>query len=691
MPKSLRVWGAALNRNQFHIEHEGCVRSNDATRTALAIPETWRNDDLPLGPNRHEHQCFLETRDDRLYFEWHWLACFGGTVKFSAVREASRVVAHHGIRFDRLLPLPRLDHFILQAAGESHHSLFFSIRGEKCVALLLVVVAFHYSLSTLVRTLKAQTPLAYLGLVPIIAVLLAAASIRPDAHEPSIHDRQLDFIIGVPMLAAALGFDLLMPIRMSTLFWLYRMDLLALPVFAAGTIALVFGVRTLWRLKIPVAFLILAWPLPYTTLLVNWLTAFTSVTLGGLNFVLRFDHVATALGPLSQGAYHVHHGERSFDVSVASACSGVNGVVGYILISMAFLTVVLGGWLRKLMWLALGLGAVWFSNVVRIFLILFAGSRWGQRFAIDVLHPFIGLVIFNVVVLGMVLVMRPFGLMMRFTSEASPSRSMNTEVRRAVPNAKMAIAVVAAFAALSYLANSTLRSYDLVVSSLGAPRLVSFTQSPSSPVGWSVTRTNAYTWATPFFGEDSTWYRYGYTYAGDPAATLKSNGEVISDVINTSDVTTFSTYGIEACYRFHGYKLHSIRTVDLGGGVTGNVLAYYNTATKSDWTTLYWHWPVKTASGKTRYERITLMLVNTQNASFSGPALGSSTVRSLGLRIENAIIHQKNSVDAKFAQTEAFLVQFAHAVIEGQAVSSGVGSNKQPPAPRGNVIAGVVP
>jgi hypothetical protein len=141
-------------------------------------------------------------------------------------------------------------------------------------------------------------------------------------------------------------------------------------------------------------------------------------------------------------------------------------------------------------------------------------------------------------------------------------------------------------------------------------------------------------------------------------------------VINTSDVTSFSTYGIEACYRFHGYKLRSIRTVDLGGGVTGNVLAYYNTATRSDWTTVYWHWPVKTSSGKTRYERITLMLVNTSQTSFSGPGIGSSTARSVGLSLQNAIANNGGSVDAHFARTESFLIQFAHAIIERQAAAS---------------------
>jgi exosortase/archaeosortase family protein len=461
------------------------------------------------------------------------------------------------------------------------------------LAIGLITIAFHYSLSTLVRTLKDQTPLSYLGLVPLIALGLAAASIRPAAGEPAIHDRQVDYIIGLPLMLGALIFNVLMPVRLSTMFWLWRLDLVSLPLFVAGTICVLFGVRTLWRLKVPVLFLLLAWPLPYTTLLVNWLNAFTNSTLAGLNFMLRYIHVAARDPTQDVGTYLVSHRGTSFPVSVASACSGVNGVVGYLLVAIAFLTGVVGGAVRKFMWLALGLVLVWTSNVVRILFILTAGHRWGENVAIGILHPFIGLVMFNVVVLVMVLGMRRFGLTMRASRKAT-GVDLATPMRRAVPSVRLAATVVAVFAVVASIANSSLRSYDLVVSSLGAPRLVPFSEAPARPPGWSAHQTDVYTWAKPFFGEDSTWYRYMYVWDSSTHDQLQSSVPVISDVIQTSDLSSFSTYGIEACYRFHGYKLHSIKTVDLGGGVTGNVLAYYNSKVHSDWTTVYWHWPVKT-------------------------------------------------------------------------------------------------
>jgi exosortase/archaeosortase family protein len=549
-------------------------------------------------------------------------------------------------------------------------------------AIGLVVVAFHYSLATLIGTVKDQTPLAYLGLVPIIALLLAAAMLHEEYHEPSIHDRQVDYIIGIPLLLAALALNIFMPVRMSSIFWLYRMDLLALPIFAAGTVALVFGVRALWRLRVPVAFLVLAWPLPYTTLLVSWLGAFTGSTLAGLNFFLHHvDHVAVAAPSQGQGVYLIKHGQTTFPVSIVSACSGVNGIVGYGLISVAFTTVVIGTWIKKAIWLLLGLAAVWLSNVVRIFGIVVAGHQWGRRFAVDILHPALGLVTFNIVVIAMLIAMPAFGLKMGLGARDRRA-NLSQQVIRAVPRVRAAVAIVGVFALVGYVADSSLQSFNLVASSLGQPRLVSFSSSPARPVGWDVARTNIYTWATPFFGEDSTWYRYAYTFGGDARATLTSTGAVIADVINTSDLGSFSTYGIEACYRFHGFKLYSLRTVDLGGGVTGNVLAYYNSQAKSDWTTVYWHWPVRTSSGKVRYERVVLMLLNTTNVKLTSRSTSSSPTRSLGLALQNALSGQSNPVNARFSRTESFLVQFARAVMQQQALASGSAK------PASHVLAG---
>src|SRR5260370_22089441 len=96
---------------------------------------------------------------------------------------------------------------------------------------------------------------------------LAAVLARPNPAEPPIHDRQLDYIIGIPLLVASLAVNIILPVRLSSMFWIWRVDLLALPLFVAGTIALLFGVRTLWRGSIPSLFLFLRVALAHTHLL----------------------------------------------------------------------------------------------------------------------------------------------------------------------------------------------------------------------------------------------------------------------------------------------------------------------------------------------------------------------------------------------------------------------------------------
>src|SRR5262245_16904832 len=70
------------------------------------------------------------------------------------------------------------------------------------VAIALVVVAYHTSLRTLLDGLSLDTPLAHLALVPVISLLLALAA-RAQPAGPDIHDRQLDWIVGLPLIATA--------------------------------------------------------------------------------------------------------------------------------------------------------------------------------------------------------------------------------------------------------------------------------------------------------------------------------------------------------------------------------------------------------------------------------------------------------------------------------------------------------
>jgi hypothetical protein len=124
-------------------------------------------------------------------------------------------------------------------------------------ALLVVVVAvaYRYSWLTLVRS-----PAGSLVGGAVAAVLSAAIAVRGrDPREPAIYDRYTDFIVGVPLLVGALAIVLLLPTRLSLFFWFWRLDLLSIPLFVAGAIALLFGIRAFWRWRLVTVSLFLMW------------------------------------------------------------------------------------------------------------------------------------------------------------------------------------------------------------------------------------------------------------------------------------------------------------------------------------------------------------------------------------------------------------------------------------------------
>jgi hypothetical protein len=195
------------------------------------------------------------------------------------------------------------------------------------VVLLIaaVLVAYHYSLVTLLRSLTLQTPLAYLALVPVIASLLAWVRIRREPVTRPIHDRQVDYIIGLAFLAVALAIALLIPLVLGPAFWLNRIDLVSLPFFVAGLVALLFGVRRLWTVRFPVFFLFLAWPVPYLPFVgagLRWLAEASVAALSVISVVMPFADPA----PNGSGLFIIHHGGDSFGLFVASECAGSCGL-----------------------------------------------------------------------------------------------------------------------------------------------------------------------------------------------------------------------------------------------------------------------------------------------------------------------------------------------------------------------------
>ncbi len=465
-----------------------------------------------------------------------------------------------------------------------------------------VAVAYHFSLLSVLRGVGLQTPLAYLAFVPVMALVLAALRLERPRVERPIHDRQLDYIIGLALLVVAAAVAYLGPLAWPIAFWMLRIDLLSVPLFAGGVVALVYGVRALWRLRWALAFLLLVWPAPYVPVLGEGMRASVDLTVAAL---AALTSLAPFLGvaPGGDGIFFLSHAGGFFPISVASACSGANSIVAFLLLGSAVAVAAEGPPRSRLLWLATGLVATWLANLARIVVILLAGNAFGPNLVLDLLHPVAGLLFFNAAVVAMLLALPRFGSRFAIPTLTLPAVRREPVVR----NVRGALLVSAGFAVLLGLANGGLARYEVLANGFGEARLRSFDLSDVRVPMWEGVLVAEYQQGKQYFGADSEWRRYLYSWL--PGATLRSESPVYVDIIDASDLQALSAYGLEACYRFHGYAIQARHPVDIGAGIRGELVRYQNPRFNRDWTALWWEWPYR-AGTRTMYERVVVFVSN---------------------------------------------------------------------------------
>jgi len=153
---------------------------------------------------------------------------------------------------------------VARAHAQTHPGGWVPRAFQVGVTLSATGIAFKASLISLAAGFPGHLALGALSLVPLISLLLVAGiAIRRARPEPDIHDRYLDYILGLALLGAGTAAMWFLPGSMSIFFWSWRLDLVWLPVFVAGAVTLLCGARALWRYRVPIIFLFLAWPLPY--------------------------------------------------------------------------------------------------------------------------------------------------------------------------------------------------------------------------------------------------------------------------------------------------------------------------------------------------------------------------------------------------------------------------------------------
>src|SRR5712691_1834832 len=120
------------------------------------------------------------------------------------------------------------------------------------VWLLLAVGAAWYSLLDLSSLALSESPLAFVTLVPVISGWLLIHDGRRTRALRSFPDRYLlllELTIAACLFLTALWVVVLLPTRLSWLYWLYRFDLLAVPLVVAGMILVLWGLTGLGALS----------------------------------------------------------------------------------------------------------------------------------------------------------------------------------------------------------------------------------------------------------------------------------------------------------------------------------------------------------------------------------------------------------------------------------------------------------
>lgn len=483
--------------------------------------------------------------------------------------------------------------------------------------VLIGLVAYNLTLGSLFDYLRLETPLAYLPLLPLFSIGIALMTAQRYRYARVIRDRQIDFLIGIPMLVAAIVLITVVPTLASTYYWSNRPDVLSLALFVSGLVVLFYGVTWFWRLKASLIFLVLMWPALYLNIMPGIMQSFTDTTNNALASVVHHLPIGVTLSGQA-GILLVHQASGTpLAVSVGTACSGADSVLGFLLIGGALLTAVGGGLPRKLIWMAVGLGLTFVVNLLRLTSILALASAGHPDLALGGYHAVIGLILFAVVVAVMMRLLPVFGLHARPAVDASAAKarpiSMARPIRPTLPEnlrrRRVTLGLLAVLTAFVALSDHGLGPYAAFQDGTGSPNVLPFGPN-SAPAGFRVSYQATYSWATQYFGANSTFQRY-IVSGGQPKLTSQPvgartyNSVVYADVVRTDDRGSLDAYNLQNCFLFHNYNIVATQRVDIGNGVTALLMNYSDPATQARWATVSWAWPVDN-KGETYYERIAL-------------------------------------------------------------------------------------
>ncbi|MFN0282084.1 MAG: archaeosortase/exosortase family protein [Kineosporiaceae bacterium] len=501
-------------------------------------------------------------------------------------------------------------------------------RARAAVAVVAAAAAFAPSLSGLVADLRYGAPTGDLVAVPVVAAVMLDAAVRSRRTIWAGRLGHGDLVVAGGLGLAALLLVLLPAGRVTNGHWLTRLDLLAHPVALAAFAVLLLGLRVLAVAVLPLTYALLVWPWPVTWLNLHAIGPLTRLTYEASGRAAELLGVAEMVDVGAENTLRIGAGDTAFEVAVAPACSGVAGIVAYLVVAGAVLALCRGPLRGRALWLGSGLLAVWLGNVVRVVALAAAGEAWGADVALDLLHPVAGLAVDAVVVVVMVTVMARFGLSWApvvrttagtvgtipasaaFTAPVAPPSGRSLAVRGGL---------VVALAAVLFVAD--LRVVGSLEGAVSATPRRSVTLGDVERVGAGASFLGREDWSRIYFGRGSVWNRYRVS-----SATSATTGSVWLDSLVVDDDDALRAHDVLTCYSFHGARVTEGGAVLVAGRFSARLLVI-TTASGEQWQSLFWEWPVATAHGL-RHERVTLFAGGAPAPTRGGSPSGGATSRS---------------------------------------------------------------
>lgn len=410
----------------------------------------------------------------------------------------------------------------------------------------LVIVGFGPSYAALSPLVGSDSPDFVLVLIPLLAfpqIALDLRAARRDGEELGVN-----LALAAPLFAFLATLLVILPAKLSYAYWLYRLDLLAVPVFVATAVLLLFGFPALWSARRGVLLLVLGWP-P----LVDTIIRATAVPLADAQaHIVRV--LALPFGVAGSGTQFVF--PDGHILSISTACAGLVGVFAGGAVGGVVALAADGPPLRRLGWFALVIGLALAGNAVRLAIVVVGGATVGTGTAFGLLHATVGMVVFAGS-FGVALLLLP-----RFGLELHVPRSLKgTSLplrRHGAASALGTLAVVALLALGLTASNVTPGLFNGVPALRGKQLLL-------APKGWRVVAS------TPAPGLEQS---FG---GGTRAAIVHlSSGDaqgVAAQVIVTRSYRRAREYGVVQCFSFHHYAIKSTRYAALGRGGTAALVA----------------------------------------------------------------------------------------------------------------------